>query len=372
MTDAAETLHDAARERERARERVVADGEDALRRCQEVYRELVELFERYEDSATGSGDFQAFTQFQGTVASLTDDLDEELPERERFEDVDDYLQQRRLTEDDFETARRKLDPVGERVAAIEEWEQARTGYTEARRNAQRRLGEIDDEIAALERLQRLGEADLDAPVDRLKAPIEAYDDAVREAFREFRRETPAREVLSVIERTELFPLVEFQPPPAELLDYVRTHEAGTETIPRLLEYADYSASKLDHYVEDTAALRRTLPTQRTSLRNLDAEPLTVGWPPPPADHLPCLCREYRAVLAGFADESVVARLRDVRDLADDESYDRLRESALARAELTADERERLASGAVSDELDELREKRAAIEDALEDHGPLEN
>jgi len=370
MTDAAETLVTAARERERARERVEADGEEALRRCQEVYRELLELLERYEGSATGSGDFQAFTQFQGTVASLTDELDEDLPERERFEAVDDYLQQRRLTEGDFETARRKLDPVGERVAALTEWEDARKRYAEARRGAQRRLDEIDDEIAALDRLQRLGEADLDAPVERLNAPIERYDDAVRDAFRAFRRETPAREVLSVIERTELFPLVDFDTPPEKLLDYVRTHEAGTETIPQLLEYADYSASKLDHYVEDTAALRQTLPTQRTYLRNLDADPLTVGWPPPPADHLPWLCREYRAVLVGFAEERVVARLRAVRALADDEAYDRLRESALARAELTADERERLASGAVSEELDSLREERAAIEDALDDHDPL--
>jgi len=370
MSDAAKRLREAATRRQRARERVESVGEADLRRCRELYREFHDLLDSYEGRATGSGNFKAYTEFEGRVASLAEDLDDDLPERETFEAVDDYLQQRRLSESDFETARRKLEPVGDVVGRLDEWEQAREQYRDARREARKRLGELDDRIEELERLQRLGEADIDAPVERLRDPIERYDDRVQEAFRAFRSNEPAREVLAAVARADPYPLVEFQSPPEDLLGYVQRHEAGTETIPQLLEYADYSASKLDHYVEDTAALRRTLPTQRTYLRNLDAEPLTIGWPPPPADHLPWLCREFRAVLAGFADESVIASLRAVRHLADDEAYDRLRETALARAELTAGERDRLASGAVSEELDSLREERAAIEDALDDHGPL--
>ncbi len=370
MTDAAQRLRDAATQRRQARERVEEIGEAELRRCRELYRELHDLLDRYEDTATGSGNFQAFTEFEGRVAELTDDLGDDLPEKETFEAVDDYLQQRRLSESDFETARRKLDPVGDVAGRLDEWEQARERYREARRDARKRLGELDDRIEELERLQRLGEADLDAPVEHLRDPIERYDERVRAAFREFRSSSPAREVLSALSRADAYPLVEFQSPPEDLVGYVERYDAGAETIPTLLEYADYSASKLDHYVDDTAALKRAVGTRRTYLRTLDAEPLTVGWPPPPADHLPWLVREYRSVLSGFADDEVIERLRDVRALARREDYERLRESALARAELDEDERERLASGAVAAELGEAREEQAAIEDALEEHDAL--
>jgi len=370
MSDAAKRLREAATRRQRARERVESVGEADLRRCRELYREFHDLLDSYEGRATGSGNFKAYTEFEGRVASLAEDLDDDLPERETFEAVDDYLQQRRLSESDFETARRKLEPVGDVVGRLDEWEQAREQYRDARREARKRLGELDDRIEELERLQRLGEADIDAPVERLRDPIERYDDRVQEAFRAFRSNEPAREVLAAVARADPYPLVEFQSPPEDLLGYVQRHEAGTETIPRLLEYADYSASKLDHYVDDTAALKRAVGTRRTYLRNLDAEPLTVGWPPPPADHLPWLAREYRSVLSGFAGEDVVAALRDVRALARREDYERLRESALARAELAADERERLSSGAVEDELSAAREEKADIEAALEEHESL--
>ena len=60
----------------------------------------------------------------------------------------------------------------------------------------------------------------------------------------------------------------------------------------------------------------------------------------------------------------------MRALARREDYERLRESALARAELAADERERLSSGAVEDELSAAREEKADIEAALEEHESL--
>ena len=370
MTDAPQRLRDAARQRRQARDQVEVVGEADLRRCRERYRELHDLLDRYEDTATGSGNFKAFTEFEGRVAELTDDLDDDLPEKETFEAVDDYLQQRRLSESDFETARRKLEPVGDVVDRLDEWEVARERYREARRDARKRLDELGGRIGELERLQRLGEADLEAPVDRLSEPIETYDERVREAFCEFRSSAPAREVLSAVSRADAYPLVEFQSPPEDLLGYVERYDAGTETIPKLLEYADYSASKLDHYVDDTAALKRAVGTRRTYLRTLDAEPLTVGWPPPPADHLPWLVREYRSVLSPFAADAVVETLRDVRELARREDYERLRESALARAELDTDERERLASGAVEDELRAARKAKTAIEDALAEHEAL--
>lgn len=362
--DAVASLERAASEYERARERVEEIGAEPLRECREIYRELTDLLERYDGRATGGGDFEAFMEFQGRVGTLTDDLPEDLPERETFEEVDDFLQQRRLTESDFEQAREMLAPVGNLVGRLAERDDARERYSDARREAQRRREELDDRIGQLERLVRLGEADLDAPVEHLRDPIDRYDEAVTEAFRDFRSETPAREVLAVIERADAYPLVDFRSPPEELLAYVRTHDAGTEPIPKLLEYADYSPSKLDHYVDDVSALQSAVATRRTYLRGLDAEPLRFNWPPPTAAELPWRCREYRAVVARFADESVVAALRDVRALARRDDYERLRESAVARSDLTESERERLASGAVEEELAAARKRLAAVEDAL--------
>jgi hypothetical protein len=368
--DAVERLERAAEAYERAQERVEEVGADALRDCRDIYSELRTLLERYDGRATGGGDFEAFMEFQGRVGTLTDDLPEDLPERDTFAEVDDFLQQRRLTESDFEQAREMLSPVGDLVGRLDELDEARERYEKARTDAGRRREELRDRIDDLERLQRLGDADLDAPVEHLRDPIERYNDAVTAAFDDFRSDTPAREALAVIERADAYPLVEFQAPPADLLTYVREHDAGREPIPKLLEYADYSASKLDHYVDDAAALRSAVATRRTYLRRLDAEPVRIDWPPPSADALPWLCREYRSVIARFADESVVAALREVRRLAEREDYERLRESAVARSELTESERNRLASGAVEDELSAAREARAAIGDALDTYSSL--
>ena len=368
--DAVERLEQAAEAYDRAQARVEEIGADALRDCRDIYSELRNLLDSYDGRATGGGDFEAFMEFQGRVGTLTDDLPEDLPERDTFEEIDDFLQQRRLTESDFEQAREMLSPVGDLVGRLDELDDAREQYKKARTEANRRRNELRDRIADLERLQRLGDADLDAPVEHLREPIERYNDAVTEAFTEFRRNTSARDALAVIERADAYPLVEFRSPPAELLTYVREHDAGREPIPKLLEYADYSASKLDHYVDDAAALRSAVATRQTYLRRLDAEPVRIDWPPPSADALPWYCREYRSVVARFADESVVAALREVRGLAERDDYERLRESAVARAELTESERERLESGAVEEELATAREARAAIEDALETHSPL--
>ncbi|WP_324756042.1 DUF7118 family protein [Haloarcula sp. GH36] len=371
MSEFVDQLEQTDRERERARERVEEIGADRLRTCRDAYRDLTRLLEDYDGRATGSGDFQAYTQFEGAVATVVGNLDEDIPEYDTFEAVDDHLQQRRLSESDFEQAREMLAPVSDLVDRLDELESAREAYVQARREARRHLGELDERIEELERLERLGDADLDAPVERIRDPIRAYDEAVREGFTAFRTDAPARAVLDLIERTEAFPLVEFRSPPAELLRYVREHEAGTEPLPTLLEYAGYSGSKLDHYVEDPSALRSAVATRRTYLRGIDAEPLTVGWPPPPATELPWLCREYRSVVARFADDSVVARLREVRRLAEREDYQRLRESALARSELTDEERERIASGAVERDLAAARDERTAIEETLATHGELD-
>jgi len=359
-------LDRAASAYENACERVEAAGEDRLERLAEAHGDLTDLFDRYEERATGDGDFKVFIEFQEAMATFIERLPEDLDERERFEEVDDVMQQRRLTESDFARAREIIDPVAEEVGLLEQRRATRERYRKLRKRARSRLRDLDEHVADLEDLQALGDADLDAPVERLREPIDAYNEAVTEAFAAFKRDSSAREVLDFVARTTAFPLVGFRDPPADLVEYVESHEPGTEPIPQLLEYADFSTSKLSHYVADPDALKRAVTTDRTYLRRLDAEPLTVDWPPPAADTLGWHVRELIQVVGRFADDDVLVALRTVRALPTETDYERLRRSARARSQLTDAERERLASGAVAEALDRARDARERVADRLEE------
>jgi hypothetical protein len=362
--DPAAALRAAREEVADARAAVEEHGEARLEALRAAYREATDLLDRYEGRATGTGDFAAFVEFQEAFVELVEGLDDDLPARDAFEAANDVLDQRRLGEDDFERARAALDPAADRVALLSERAAAAERYEAARRDARRRLRDLDDRIERLERLQRLGEADLDAPVERLREPIASYNEAVEEAWTAFKREASAREVFRVVGASEAYPLAAFRQPPPELSEYVTTYPAGEESIPTLLEYADYSSSKLDHYVDDPAALRTRVATHRTYLERLDAEPLTVDWPPPEAGTLRHRAGELVAVVARFAPEDVVAAARRLRTLPDEVAYGRLRETALARDELDEAERERLERGEVASELANARAQRERIEAAL--------
>jgi len=364
--DYVDRLRTAREELSEARNAIEEVGEARLQAVRDAHREATDLLDRYEGRATGTGDFAAFVEFQESFVELVEGLDDDLPAREAFEEANEHLDQRRLSEDDFERVRETLQPAADHAALLADREQAAERHENARRDARQRLRELADRIDHLERLQRLGEADLDAPVERLREPIESYDEAVREAWADFRREASAREVFRVVEASEAFPLAAFRQPPADLREYVTNHAAGEESIPTLLEYADYSASKLSHYVDDPGALRTRVATHRTYLERLDAEPLTVSWPPPSADRLRYRASELVSVVARFAPETVIAQARRLRRLPDEVDYGRLRETALARDELDDDERDRLERGAVEAELEAARDERDRIGAALAD------
>ncbi|MFB6189687.1 MAG: hypothetical protein ABEI57_07360, partial [Halapricum sp.] len=263
--------------------RVEEAGEQRLRDLREHYEELTTMMARYRDRATGDGDFQAFIEYQEKIAHFMEHLPEDIQHRDAFETVDEIMHQRRLKEADFERASDILQPVADLIERLDERQRTRERYNEARHEVLARKRALDDRISEYERLVELGEADLNAPVERLRDPIERYDDAVTEAFETFTGESSAREVLGFVESTAAFPLVEYRQPPDDLRTYVEEYDAGTETIGQLLDYAEYSVSKLDHYVGDAQELKRHVATHRTYLTRLDAEPLTIGWPAPRAE-----------------------------------------------------------------------------------------
>ncbi|WP_435063356.1 DUF7118 family protein [Halobaculum sp. EA56] len=356
----------AARERREAAEAVVAEhGEESLRTVREAVREADRLLDRYEDSATGTGDFQAYVEFQGEFAALVDGLDEDLPGHDAFERANEAVDGRRLSESDFERAREALAPARDLAGRLAEREEATAALREAERDAGRRVDALAERIEELERLVSLGEADLDAPTERLREPIRAYNDAVRDAFDEFRREASAREFLGFVAEAAETPFVDYAAPPSDLREYLDSTPAGREPVPDLLEYAEYSASKLDHYVDDPGTFRARVRPHRTYLERLSADPLTVDWPPPAAETLRFQRRELVSLVAKFAPEGTVARARALREAADDPEYERIRRAAEAEAELSDAEFERVAAGEAAAELTAARRRRAALADALD-------
>ncbi|WP_267641162.1 DUF7118 family protein [Haloarchaeobius amylolyticus] len=364
MSEAAARLREAEREHQQARQAVEERGRDGLEQVADAYGEATKLLDNYVDTATGSGDFQAYVEFQERFATLVEDLPEDVAHRDAFETALDRTDKRRLSESDFQATREALEPAEEAAELLEAEREAREAYREAEKAAKRRLGTVKDRIAECERLQELGEADLDAPVEDLRGPIETYDEAVVEAFQDYRLDASAREVLAFAADAAEYPLVAVREPPTELVEFVESHEAGTETIPRLLELADYSRSKLEHYVDDPVELTRAVSTRQTYLDRLDGSGLRLGWPPGPAEQLRRRCEERISLVSRFASEDVVATLRTVRELTWREDYDRLRTAAVALTDLGEEERERLASGAVADELADLREEKAELQDVL--------
>ncbi|GAA0261560.1 DUF7118 family protein [Halobacterium noricense] len=356
---------EAARDaREDARDAVEDVGKDRLRTLQEAIDGLERLFDQYEADATGTGDFKSYIDFQDDLVAFVEELNEDLPEREAFESLLDLFKKRRLSESDFAEARDRLADARELVGRLDDLADAREAYGDTRTRVAERADEYAAEVEQLERLQRLGDADLDAPVETLRDPIETYDERVRAAFREFRESAPARDVLGFVETTQSYPLVGFDSVPDDLAAFVADREAGTEPLPQLLEFAEYSPSKLDHYVAEPRALKRAVGGNRTYLDRLDAEPLTVGWPPAPAAELRHRLEELVSVVARFAADDVLAALHAVRRRVRDDDYQRLRTAAVAEHELTDSEKQRIESG-VADDLAAAREAERELRDALD-------
>ena len=359
-----ETLQTAHRELRDAEREIESVGEDAVVDAADAYRKATRLLDRYEGSATGTGDFKAYVEFQDKFLSLVDDRDD-TPASDAFAAAGDRLDQRRLSESDFDAAREDLEPAAAYVDLLERRDAAEEDLAKARRDARVCRRDLDEEIDTRAEWLAVGEADLDAPVQKLTDPIEAYNDAVRAEFDDFYASASIAEVIDFLDRAESFPLVEFRSPPRDLREFAADSPDADEPIPTLLEYADYTGSKLDHYADDPGFLQTTVAVHRTYLERLSGEPLTVSLPPPPAETLRFRARELVSLLGRFADEETIAELRTVRNLTRRDDYEELRRSARAHEELDDDELTAVRSGAAAAELDRLRDARDRLVAALD-------
>jgi len=367
--DLAADLEAAAADLERAERAVEREGEAELRALAETHERFLTFIDDYDGRATGSGQeaFRNYLSFQDELVRRVERLPDDLLHREAFERVGDLLDKRRLSRDDMARARETLAPAAETAAKLSARRDARKRYRRARSAVERRRREVDAAIDERGALLAFADVDLEADLAPLREPVEAYNAAVRSAFAAYSREAPAVDVLDLLDAAAAYPLVDLEPAPPALAGYLRAEAVGAEPITRLVELADYSPSKLAHFVDDPGRFRAVVAANRTYLDRLDATALEVAWPPPPAPTFRFLARELVAVVDRFADEAPVARLHELRSLTRDPAYERLRESAVARDRLDADERERLRSGSVSAEVDALRDERDRLDALLEAH-----
>lgn len=362
-------------------------GEASVEAAADAYRQAIRLFDSYEDRATGTGDFTGYLQFENEFLALVESLPDDILAAEAFERVSDRLDKRRLSESDFNYAREQIEDAHEAIELLEERDEAKQAYRQARQAAKQQRKTLQAEADRLRELQRLADVDLDRSLEPLSGRVSAYNDAVSDAFEQVRRQRAARELFDLLAAAADRPLIDVRRPPSELVDYIDSSPAGTEPLATLLEYADYSPSKLEHYVEDPGALRTNVSVHRTYLDRLDSEPLHVGWPPAEAATLRARLDELRPITrrldrvftepleAGETEDTAadrpggtnrieIARRRLWR-FSRTAEYDELREIAQAKSRLDDEEFERVASGAVADDLAAVTDAISEIDTALE-------
>ena len=357
-------LQDAAEQHESITTQISDTGHDAVVETADAYRRATGLLDRYIDSATGTGDFQAYVEFQDKFLSCVEELPDELPARGAFETAADRLDSRRLSKSDFASAREDLAPAKRYIEQLESYNQTVEAVKTARRNVTLHRRKLTDAIDAHDEALLFADINLDAPVEQLLDPIETYNDRLHSEFDEFITTESTATVIDFLEYADSFPLVPFQSPPPDLRRFARESPDSDEPIPTLLKFASYSGSKLDHYATDPALLQTTVAVHQTFLERLDAEPLMIERPPPTAGTLRQFTGEAISILGRFASEKTIARLRALRDQSYDDSYTQLRTALRAQIELSADERERLQTGTMADERDALVTARTRLTEAL--------
>ncbi|GAA0551028.1 hypothetical protein ABNG02_04575 [Halorubrum ejinorense] len=361
--EAAARLRERYDELRRIESRIDGYGRDRVEAAADAYRTAHRVLDRYEEGAVGSGDFESYVRFRGEFGDAVD-VDDDMPAGESFAAADEAVDKRRLSEGDIAAAREALEPAGRFVDLLEAYDDGVDDYRAARKEAREARKRLDSRLDELREVAEMADADLDADVSRLREPMEAYDEAVREAFREFFRSASARDVFGFLDRADATPFVDVDVPPTDLSEYVESHAAGEEPPATLLEYADYSNSKLEHYVDDPGALRTAVAVHRTYLERLDGEPLTLDWPPKPGDELAYEIDELVPLVGRIADDDAVATLRSVRELARTDEYERLRRAAAVRDELDEAELSLIERGEADDRLAEAERTLSTVDDVL--------
>lgn len=361
--EAAAALRERYDDLRRIEERIADLGPERVDAAVDAYRQAHRVLDQYEEDAVGTGDFGSYVQFEGEFAHAVDVGDDALA-ADAFAAADEAVDKRRLSERDFDAAREALEPAEEYLELLSERDEAVDDYRAARKAAVDARKALEGRLDELREVAAMADADLDADLDRLRGPIEEYNAAVREAFETFYKSASARDVFAFLDRADGTPFVDADVPPTDLTEYVAEYAAGEEPLPTLLEYADYSNSKLEHYVDDPGALRTAVAVHRTYIERLDAEPLTLDWPPEEGDALAYAIDELIPLVSRVADDETVATLRSIRELARGDEFERLRRAAVVSDALDGPELALIERGVADDRVREAERTLSIVEDVL--------
>ncbi|GAB6879790.1 hypothetical protein JCM17823_20640 [Halorubrum gandharaense] len=361
--EAAAELRERYDELRRLEARIADLGRDRVETTADAYRQAMRVLKQYEEDAVGTGDFGSYVQFEAAISNAVD-VPDDAPAADAFAAADDAVSKRRLSESDFDAAREALEPASEYVDLLQARDEAEDALRSARKDARDARDELEAHLEDLRRIAEMADADLDADVSRVREPLETYNAGIREAFRAFYKTASARDVFDFLDRADGTPFVDVDVPPTDLREYVDEHAAGEEPLADLLEYADYSNSKLEHYVEDPGALRTAVAVHRTYIERLDGEPFTLSWPPKPGDELAYVVKELIPLAARIADDETVAALREVREVAREDDFERLRRAAEVRDTLDDAELALLESGEIDERVAAAEDTLALVEDVL--------
>ncbi len=341
-------------------------GEDRLNDLNDRYQEFTTLLKTYKESASGTGreTFQEYVAFQGELDAFESALPSNALKTDVFKDAIEYLDQRRLNQGDFEEAHAILAPIEDRLAIIEDREKAREEFASAKRAIQQQIDDLDDEIERLERALSFENVDFTVSVDQLRSLIDSYNTAISTDFSSFKSNAPAHDFIQFIEKTTNYPLVAFPSPPSELIEYLESADIGNEPLPHILEYTDYTRSKLSHYVDDPSTFNARIAANQTYLDRLSPSPLTISWPPPPQEELHWILRELISVVNRIATSDTMKKLNTLQNFAHKNEYSDIRRAAKAESVLDDTEKERLASGELTAEHEAKQQEKDKLQTAL--------
>lgn len=341
--------------------------EATVSELRDAYVLAIDLLDSYEDRATGTGDFGGYLEFRQRFDQFVEELDDGLPFRDRFEQAASDVDRRRLSSGDFAKARGELEEVAEVVEALDRLDEARDRLKARRKRVLAKRSELERRRDRLEELAHLDPTALDVPVDDLREAIDSFNEGVRADHRRFLHDVSVRTVLEVYDHLSYFALLDIEAPPDALVTFFEQHSVGEESVSTVLDYIDYSRSKLEHYVDDAGHFLGEVRPHSPYLEELSSDPFEIEWPPPERDEFRWHLRELRQAVSRFGSDETVATLRDLEARCRDETrYTRQRSSAVLREDLGATERDLVIDGEAPDKLARVEEQLESIEELLEE------
>lgn len=356
-------LDEAIQELTQKRRTLREEGIEEVREARGLYHELQRYIDRYREPATGHGDFESYIEFQSVLAEIEEQLDGGVYGERGFRDAIQRFESRTLREKHFRRAENDLQGVRETVEVLERVEEIEDELRSERGRLGKRRKELEREIDDLERGIREASEAPDADASRLESLLDSYNEAVEREYESWLSSAAAREVVGHVYRASGMPLIEAEGVDRSTVEALEVSEVGDESVERLLELAEYSDSKLQHYVDDPTRFRSELPT--AWFRVADAEPYKLS-PDMQEGVVERLVPELVRVVSEFASERTIEVLREIGDLARCGRYSGMRRALMARQTTGGVDAESLQEEkqGMERELDQVRDDLERIDEAL--------